>query len=52
MAETDLPLTLSCVECGAEADDEAEGWKAYLTNDEPPETATYCPACAEREFES
>jgi hypothetical protein len=25
-------------------------WFAYLTDDEPPELAFYCPECAEREF--
>jgi hypothetical protein len=25
-------------------------WQAYLTDDEPPEVAFYCPHCAEREF--
>jgi hypothetical protein len=29
--------------------DEAR-WFAYLTDDEPPELAFYCPECAEREF--
>jgi hypothetical protein len=27
-----------------------ERWRAYLTDDEPPELAFYCPSCAEREF--
>jgi hypothetical protein len=27
-------------------------WKVYLTDDEPPELAFYCPACALREFKS
>jgi len=27
-----------------------ERWPAYLTDDEPPELAFYCPECAEREF--
>ena len=27
-----------------------ERWRAYLTNDEPPEFDFYCPACAEREL--
>jgi hypothetical protein len=41
-----------CAECGAlwlPAD--ADRWQAWLTRDEPPELAFYCPACAEREFE-
>jgi hypothetical protein len=25
-------------------------WQAWLTDDEPPELAFYCPGCAEREF--
>jgi hypothetical protein len=25
-------------------------WEAYLTCDEPPELAFFCPTCAEREF--
>jgi hypothetical protein len=25
-------------------------WEAHVTDDEPPELAFYCPACAEREF--
>jgi hypothetical protein len=27
-------------------------WSAYLTDDEPPELAFFCPDCAEREFSS
>jgi hypothetical protein len=27
-----------------------EGWQAWLTCDEPPEIAFYCPACGDREF--
>ena len=41
---------LRCVECGAEGDGAAEGWKTYLTDDDPPEAVTYCPDCAAREF--
>lgn len=25
-------------------------WQAYLTDDEPPALAFFCPECAEREF--
>ncbi len=49
-AET-VALIPSCVECGARwlpADEER--WRTYLTDDEPPALAFYCPACAAREF--
>jgi hypothetical protein len=39
-----------CAECGKQADPDAEGWRAYLTSDEPEEVATFCPDGAEREF--
>lgn len=39
---------LRCEECGAEAEENAEGWRAYLTVDD--EVAGYCPDCSEREF--
>jgi hypothetical protein len=29
---------------------DADHWSAYLTDDEPPEVAFFCPRCAEREF--
>ena len=45
---------MECVECGVEADERAEGWRAYRADepytDEPPELAFYYPLCAEREF--
>jgi hypothetical protein len=28
-----------------------ERWSAYLTDDEPPDVAFFCPGCAEREFD-
>jgi hypothetical protein len=28
----------------------AERWQAYVTDEEPPKLAFYCPASAEREF--
>jgi hypothetical protein len=46
-----VALIPACVECGAlwlPADQER--WQAWLTDDEPPELAFYCPECAEREF--
>jgi hypothetical protein len=44
-------LVPNCQECGAVwlcADHER--WRAYRTDDEPPELVFYCPQCAEREF--
>jgi hypothetical protein len=43
-------LSLRCVECDRRWDDPRERWRVYFTDDEPPEPATYCPACAQREF--
>jgi hypothetical protein len=42
---------LVCVECRRRWTEPAERWRTYLTDDEPPETATYCPDCAAREFD-
>ena len=45
-----VTLIPHCTECNAlwlPADEER--WRAYLTDDEPPELAFYCPECAERE---
>jgi hypothetical protein len=44
-------LIPECVECEIPwlpADEER--WSAYLTDDEPPEIAFFCPECSEREF--
>ena len=41
---------LVCAECGRRADANAQGWRAYFTDDEPKEIRTFCPDCAEREF--
>lgn len=41
---------LVCAECGKQADEQAECWRAYFTDDEPKEIRTFCPDCAEREF--
>jgi hypothetical protein len=47
-----VDLIPQCAECGAvwlpAADEDRR--EAYLTDDEPPELAFYCPECAEREF--
>ena len=46
---------LRCVECGAESNELAAGWRAYLTDeldeDEEAEMLMFCPGCARREFE-
>lgn len=49
-----MPDRLACEECGAVADVEVHGWRAYIVDDpdeDPsPALAIYCPACADREF--
>jgi hypothetical protein len=47
---------LVCVECGAEAEPEAKGWKMLRADvpkegDDEPELAAYCPDSAVREFD-
>ena len=44
-------LSLRCVECRARWDDPRERWRVYFTEDEPPDSYTYCPACARAEFD-
>jgi hypothetical protein len=47
-----IALIPRCEECEAAwlpADDNR--WRAYLTDDEPPELAFYCPDCAEPAFD-
>jgi hypothetical protein len=41
---------LTCTECGRVAQGDASGWRSFLTDDD--ELVTYCPKCAEREFEN
>jgi hypothetical protein len=46
-----VALIPSCAECEARwMPADAECWQAYLTDDEPPGPAFYCPACGECEF--
>jgi hypothetical protein len=44
---------LVCVECEAESEERARGWRALLADAEfePEEAATYCPDCARKEFD-
>jgi hypothetical protein len=47
-----VEISLVGIECEFVAlGDDAAGWRAYLTCDEPPEVGIYCPECAHREFE-
>jgi hypothetical protein len=46
---------LRCAECGAESDQLATGWRAYLAGEleedgREADLLTFCPTCAEREF--
>jgi hypothetical protein len=46
-----VALIPECAECERPwMPADAERWKAYLTDDEPPELAFFCEECAEREF--
>lgn len=40
---------LKCVECGETSTRTARGWRTFLTIDD--QVATYCPECAEAEFD-
>jgi hypothetical protein len=41
---------LECAECGRPSELGAVGWRAMLTDDEPPAVVVFCPECAKREF--
>jgi hypothetical protein len=46
-----VALIPECVECEIPwLPTDEERWRAYLTDDEPPEVAFFCAECAEREF--
>jgi hypothetical protein len=51
MSAEGVAVIPQCAECGVVwlPTDESR-WEAYLTDDEPPELAFYCPDCAEQEF--
>jgi hypothetical protein len=43
---------IRCIECSEEwRPDETTLWRAYLTEELPPELILYCPSCAKREFD-
>ena len=48
-----LRSVLRCQECRCSSET-AKGWLAFIAedpdDDEPPEVATYCPPCADREL--
>jgi hypothetical protein len=51
MSAERVALLPQCAECGRVwLPAESKRWEAYLTDDEPPELAFYCPECADREF--
>jgi hypothetical protein len=50
-ARTITTTPLSCLECGQLWIEATERWRIYLSNEEPRQTLTYCPACARREFD-
>jgi hypothetical protein len=43
-----IPDCTECEKPWLPADEEP--WHAYLTDDEPPEVAFFCPTCSERDF--
>jgi hypothetical protein len=48
-----IPQYLHCLECGAESDEHARGWKAYVRGayeGDDVEVGVFCPMCATREF--
>jgi hypothetical protein len=44
-------VVIRCLECGRAWEARDEHWRTYLTDDDPPEALSYCPACAAREFD-
>jgi len=40
-----------CEECKRRWDEPSERWRVYFTDDEPPRLASYCPECAQWEFD-
>jgi hypothetical protein len=48
---TTLVEPVRCLECKRLWVDLSERWRVYLSCENPPETLTYCPDCARREFD-
>jgi hypothetical protein len=46
----DAAVPLICAACAAVSPPDADGWRAYLTDDS--EAVMFCPECVAREFES
>jgi DNA-directed RNA polymerase subunit RPC12/RpoP len=44
-------LPLRCAECGRRWEDPRERWRVYTTDEDPPQSGSYCPECAHREFD-
>ena len=42
--------TLNCIECRRQWILRTERWRAYVTEDDPPEVVIYCESCADKEF--
>jgi hypothetical protein len=42
---------IRCLECRRPWLDLSERWRIYLSCECPPQTLTYCPICAQREFD-
>jgi len=51
LERTTVVEPVSCLECGRSWVEPSERWRIYLSGDTPPESLTYCPDCARREFD-
>ena len=40
-----------CLECGRSWLEASERWRTYISGENPPQPLTYCPGCAQREFD-
>ena len=48
---TTLVERVRCLECGRAWLEKSERWRVYLNGENPPRPLTYCPECAQREFD-